>query len=993
MTNLQQVIDELRFLLQREAIENSDELTNLLAEYSRHCHDANVRLRRCGERLKQGLMSEALHLAEASPNLLDVVAVLDFPEREQFVDVVGMYFLNPPEPLLLDVASELNEAYAQHAPLQKLLDSQRLLALGHAPLAERLTVLRQLAELDPAPHWESDIREMERARLQQMSAEGRAAAKQGDTATIKTLLKEAQADHWYESVPPQLVRELKALTNQVQRGQARQRIEELSQELHAAFSALDAGQGRTLREEWNRLQQVAQVAEDEKLWQQVLPIFEWLIDEDRKRETEQAYDTAVVQLTRALDQVQVTSRQLKTLGSTVERMGRALPAPLDSVYRTRLAEVEQAEKSRKWLLFGGSFAAFATVAGLFSLVIVWSLQAEQTKRLAATVATLVEEGKLAEARQVVSQRPAQTTSEAWTVSVKKLVAAETAESDRVKRFRSEIETVKESVDPVQIEAALKEARGLARTTDEKIELGKLQSGWQQRLRKETAGRDQRFRESMAAADNAIRELETALRESDRSEKNEWRRLLEVADAQVTKLRSSRSEVSSELAGQMDAVESRLSASRKSIADATRRSELFDTLTEAVLLPPGQSHGKGGRYESTLREYASVLPNDVRAAAFQAEADSSPLPAALARQKLLDRWKRLRPVDEKDVEARLREIRAFLTEHLTTPDREAMGKYETWLRSLQWRFAEDGDTDEGGLRKLASLFDSKFIKDGHVLRDDAGHSYYLVQAPKTPFGNIVTFKYFVGFNAESKEESLKAENLVTKMAEPPPQGTIAAKVKTTVRHITIENWPEYFRDLIQTIRDAETVDPLLRTLLVYKVVELAGSGDQMLQQELAGIRKHLTDSDLDRSVAWMDPHNESAAKARQRARELLATMPSLEQLLDRTLARQKELEAEVFTIRFPIGWLDQTSQGEWVCRTRWSPEPTHALLVALRTGTNNPREWQVIGRVTDRTIEIDAAKARSAGEATVVFATPASTESKTTQLPRVPSDNSNQRATR
>jgi len=130
MTEIQRVVDELRFLLLREVVEQTDELADLVREYSDHCHTANVRLRRGNECLKQGLRSEALHLAEAAPNLLDVVAVLDFAERDQLLEVVAMYFFTPPEPLLLDVASALNEAYAQHEPLQKLLDSHRLLALG-----------------------------------------------------------------------------------------------------------------------------------------------------------------------------------------------------------------------------------------------------------------------------------------------------------------------------------------------------------------------------------------------------------------------------------------------------------------------------------------------------------------------------------------------------------------------------------------------------------------------------------------------------------------------------------------------------------------------------------------------------------------------------------------------------------------------------------------------------------------------------------------------
>ena len=125
MNEIQRVVDELRFILQREVLEKTDELTTLVQEYSQLCHEVNARLRRCDECVKQGLRSEALHLAEATPNLLDAVAVLDFAERSELLDLIAMYFMTPPEPLLLEVATALNVAYAEHAPLEKLLDMHR----------------------------------------------------------------------------------------------------------------------------------------------------------------------------------------------------------------------------------------------------------------------------------------------------------------------------------------------------------------------------------------------------------------------------------------------------------------------------------------------------------------------------------------------------------------------------------------------------------------------------------------------------------------------------------------------------------------------------------------------------------------------------------------------------------------------------------------------------------------------------------------------------
>ena len=98
MTEIQRVVDELRFLLQREVIDQTDELAALVVEYSGHCHSTNARLRKCDECLKQGLRAEGLQLAEAAPNLLDLVALLDFAERPQLMEVVATYFFSPPTP-------------------------------------------------------------------------------------------------------------------------------------------------------------------------------------------------------------------------------------------------------------------------------------------------------------------------------------------------------------------------------------------------------------------------------------------------------------------------------------------------------------------------------------------------------------------------------------------------------------------------------------------------------------------------------------------------------------------------------------------------------------------------------------------------------------------------------------------------------------------------------------------------------------------------------
>ena len=106
------------------------------------------RLRKCGELLKAGLRSEAIQQAEMEPNLLDIVATLDFPEREIWTQFASQYGIVSPAPLPLDIAAELNEAYAIEQPLGALLARHRLLALARSPLRLRMATLREIAETD-----------------------------------------------------------------------------------------------------------------------------------------------------------------------------------------------------------------------------------------------------------------------------------------------------------------------------------------------------------------------------------------------------------------------------------------------------------------------------------------------------------------------------------------------------------------------------------------------------------------------------------------------------------------------------------------------------------------------------------------------------------------------------------------------------------------------------------------------------------------------------
>ena len=188
MADAQRVVEGIRNFLHSGHQVSLDALRALAQDYVQGCDEVNRRLARCEEYLRRGMRSEAIHFAEAEPHILDLLAVLDFPERPEWDKTVGEHQFPAPPVFRMETAAALNRAYAESAPLEELLKRHRLLALARAPVAERLGVMRQLAQLDPSsPFWDQDIVALEKVRLLQLRGEVEALARRKDVPSQSRL--------------------------------------------------------------------------------------------------------------------------------------------------------------------------------------------------------------------------------------------------------------------------------------------------------------------------------------------------------------------------------------------------------------------------------------------------------------------------------------------------------------------------------------------------------------------------------------------------------------------------------------------------------------------------------------------------------------------------------------------------------------------------------------------------------------------------------------
>ena len=980
MTELRRTIDEIRFVLQDDAFAITDQLMQCIADYSLQCHDANVRLRKCEEFLNQGLRSEALHLAELSPDLLDLVALLDFPERSQWVNLLVGYSLPKPEPLLLGVAGFLNEAYAIQQPLERLLDQHRVHALARSPLTQRLSLLRSIAEIDTASgHWESDIRAMERARFREIETESRLAIAAGEVESLKGLVGELNSRVWLETVPADLMRNVKQKGGVVVRGQAREQLEMLVETLHDAQASLNLGLARQMREAWIANAKVVQLAEHDELAEQAAPILEWVQDEDRKEAAEKAYRSAVLDLEQALDQNSITSIELQRFGQALEKCGRGIPEAVRTRYRHRLATLDLGESRRNLAKIGSTICAVLTVVAVICVAVYFSTEAEKSRRILAAASGLIEQHKLDEARKLLEEHPQRLLSEEGLALQSKLATATQAEHDRQVSWNAALERATDAADLAATAVALEQARALARTTDEKVAVSKLEADWTKRRNADIAQSEQQFRTTLTTTTANLRTLDGLLSLPDSD--SEIRKLMGRVQTDLTELHALESKVAPELASQATLLESRFGGFRKTHTEIVKKNVLLDRLAVLVQVAPqtSPSDSRLTEYSDVLTQFATAFPRDPRVAGFQVGGSAVIIKSVLTRHKLAAVWQQVWPPDSHEVESRQLACAAFLAEFPTSPDRDVIGRYRAYLKSLHWRKEGAEDSKKSVQKRMKDLFKGHLINNGHFLKGKDGKDYYLEE--KADYANRTSpfqIKYLVGFNGEAKTSKLfEAEQFVEKKTADPPQKAIADVVIDTVSDVEAEKWDAYLNTQAVLLLKADKVNAFLRYFLVLKLLEFASAGNSLLALELQTTLNDLNDDPPDMSVSWMDPLNTAAKDARNRAETLLKRLSTsrLDEAWKRAAAAQDKLSVELVRHTAPVGWLERTPDRRWILRTKWVSEKKHSLLVSV-TAEDGMKSWNQVGVVQSGNADWNLSVVGSLAEGTVVFATPVPGSPKT-----------------
>lgn len=464
-------VDQIREQLERQGGLTAEAMEPLAQAYTQEIERINLRLAQCAQLLRKGLRSEAIQQAGVRPNLFDWSANLDFPEIDDWYEILQFFQVALPPRLNRDAVQQLQEATVEGQPLEELLKQHRRLAIGKAPLSWRLKVLRAISALDETNGvWIEDIEVWEKARLAEIPKELEQANACRDADTCIKLATELTQVNWLLPLPQELTKQVVDTADRLEFDRQAEELDRIGQALYDGFGNRNETECRGLRRRWEAITEQMKFPVPQDVFERTEPALLWLSERDEELRRQQAHLQHVADLVARLDagksilEIRKAYQQAKSQGHELERS-------LESRYRAVCGELALQARRRMVIGIVGIAACTILIAIAFG---VWQWQNSRNRELQAGIQSLqqlMNAGKLDEADQYVQSleatNPSVLASTEMSALISDLNGQIKAEADRVDRFE-ELISRSDHEDPAQIDlAVLQQAVDIAQSDVER----------------------------------------------------------------------------------------------------------------------------------------------------------------------------------------------------------------------------------------------------------------------------------------------------------------------------------------------------------------------------------------------------------------------------------------------------------------------------------------------------------------------------------------------
>jgi len=957
MQQIQTLIDRVRVAMADERIENTPEMQELAREFHSLTRKLNERLRRCGEYLRQGLRAEAIQEAETEPRLLDVVGVvqsLGDDERLTWIELAQFLELPTPEPVLFDVAEMIDEAYSEHAPLEKLLRAHRKLALQRAPLPQRLALLRQIGREDPnSDFWRTDIRAYEEVRISQISQEMRSLARKGaGVAELQSLVGEVQGGGWSIPIPSKLLPTLQTQLREAARSDARERLEEVAAQLHAAFGAMDFGRALPIYQQWQRLLPQAELAEDAPIILRSLAAVSWCKQQIAGEAADAAWADHLHDIDRALACEPVSEQELVRLSDRTSRHQRPLPPAIETRLSGRITAFETQRRRKKLLIIGAATLATVAVVATIVVTVTRMQDAALRRQVYERMATLVDNGQLGEAQEVRDKyQPFWGTRSDWADAAGKvdtLAKSFQSRTEQVELLLDRAATVPETDTP-GFQKLTTEAVAIAEAAPPLADLKKTVDLRVQKLEIERSGRmktrEEELSTRLTGQAKQLEELRTGYAELESAE----------FDSRRGRIRDGLSALSSELAGmaprladQHKFLLSELGDIEKQFTKRQRRTELLgDLQAKSRIRPSPSSVADVANFAEILGTFTTALENDPQAPGMKrAAAERGAWQSVFAVRELPNDSGRLFPKSMDLIEARRKDVDEFLKTYPQTPLRGTLDKYLGVLAVLEKRHKPTS----GLIPQLtADILEAEHMRDLFVLKDQGlPWPYYVLSRDALPKDEIITF---TRWSVMEKPEEVKVlpKNLVDLKPSVAPQAALVEQIRTRLKELDSETWDATMSQVVQAVLEEKQVDPILRLQLLSTLCTLAKSGSLSapsykpfldFETKMTGAVER-----INLLADWADPKNSDVKERREKCLDYFKEISTLDfaKVWPPPATAFKELRGELGVPYSAVGWMTSGGNGKPSLDVTL-PAGAWTLLACVPGATEkDPGRFEVLGR--------------------------------------------------
>ncbi len=372
MNECESVIDQIQAVLAWDHDPDQEYMETLAGEYTKLVKDVNDRLRACDKLLGRGLRTEAIQQCETEPNLLDLTAILDFPEAEYWSDYVSQYELPPVPELLVSIAADLNDAYAAEQPVARLLKLHRLHALALSPLTDRIVILRELVDTDSDnSHWMEDLEDYELARQTQIEESLEEAFQRKDTKAILGFDAELSDPSWKTRPPKSLRGRARAMSTRLRSYEARKQVKQLADELNTAFQESDQVRTQECADRWEELAGLAELPEDDPILEVVRPALSWIAAQNNQAAGQKAWQDSVAALEKAIAR-DAPIQKLERLAQTARQFDGGIPEELEEQLDERFERYNKDVARKKLMVIvaiAGGIVFFLVMVGLLAWVV------------------------------------------------------------------------------------------------------------------------------------------------------------------------------------------------------------------------------------------------------------------------------------------------------------------------------------------------------------------------------------------------------------------------------------------------------------------------------------------------------------------------------------------------------------------------------------------------------------------------------------------------